>query len=80
MKIRTALLAAFVFLCSLGAVPRAFSQGCAMCSSYVDATSKGGQRAIAKGVLLLIVPAARFMNVGVAAAYRYNQKRDLKQN
>ena len=50
-----------------------------MCSSYVDATSKGGQRAIGKGVLLLIVPAAGFMSVGVAAAYRYSRKRDLEQ-
>ena len=79
MKIRSASLAAFLFVCSLCAVPRAFGQGCAMCSSYVDATSKGGQRAIAKGVLLLIVPAAGFMSVGVAAAYRYSRKRDMEQ-
>jgi len=79
MKIRTALLAAFVFLCSLSAVPRAFSQGCAMCSSYVEASSKGGQKAVNKGVLLLLLPPVGFMTLGAAAAYRYSRKRDLEQ-
>jgi hypothetical protein len=79
MRIRFAFLAAFLFLCSLCAAPRAFSQGCAMCSSYVDSSSKGGQRAINKGVLLLLVPPAGFMTLGIAMAYRYSRKRDLEQ-
>lgn len=79
MKLRFTFLALLLLLCSLCVSAPAFSQGCAMCSSYVDATSKGGQRAIGKGVLLLIVPAAGFMSVGVAAAYRYSRKRDLEQ-
>ena len=79
MKLRTAILAAFLFLCGLCVVPPAFSQGCAMCSSYVEASSKGGQRAINKGVLLLLLPPAGFMSLGLAMAYRYSRKRDLEQ-
>jgi hypothetical protein len=80
MKIRATFLVAFLSLCGLCAVPPAFSQGCAMCSSYVEASSKGGQRAINKGVLLLLIPPAGFMSVGVAMAYRYSRKRDLEQS
>jgi hypothetical protein len=72
---RTAFLAAFLFLC---AAP-AFSQGCAMCSSYVEASSKGGQKAVNRGVLLLLIPAAGVMSVGTAAAYRYSRKRDMEK-
>jgi hypothetical protein len=79
MKLRFAFLAALLFLCGVPAVPPAFSQGCAMCSSYVSASSKEGQRAVSKGVLLLLVPPAGFMSLGIAAAYRYSRKRDLEQ-
>lgn len=79
MKIRFALLAGFLFLSSLCVVAPAFSQGCAMCSSYVEASSKGGQRAINKAVLLLLLPAACLMSGGMAMAYRYSRKRDLEQ-
>lgn len=75
MKLRIACLALFVLL---WAAP-AFSQGCAMCSSYVEASSKGGQRAVNKAVLLLLIPAAVFMSGGMAMAYRYSLKRDLEQ-
>lgn len=75
MKLRLVLLAMVLFL---SAAP-AFSQGCAMCSSYVEASSKGGQRAVDKAVLLLLIPAAVFMSGGMAMAYRYSRKRDLEQ-
>ena len=78
-KLRATLLAAFLCLCGLVAAAPTFSQGCAMCSSYVEASSKGGQRAVNKGVLLLLVPAAGVMSVGTAMAYRYSRKRDLEQ-
>ena len=52
MKIRAAILA---LLLSVGAAP-AFSQGCAMCFSTAAAASKDGQKAIGRGVLVLIVP------------------------
>ena len=45
-----------------------------------NASSKGGQRAINKGVLLLLVPPAGFMSLGVAMAYRYSRKRDLEES
>ena len=79
MRTRNAFLTAMLVLCGLFSTPPAFSQGCAMCSSYVEASSKGGQRAINKGVLLLLLPAAGFMSAGVAMAYRYSRKRDLEQ-
>jgi hypothetical protein len=74
-----ALLGTVVFLSGLCAVPPALSQGCAMCSSYVEASSKGGQRAINKAVLLLLLPAACLMSGGMAMAYRYSRKRDMEQ-
>lgn len=75
MKLRAAL---FLLMLSLCALP-AFSQGCAMCSSYVESSSKAGQKAVNKGVLLLLMPPAGFMTLGLAAAYRYGRKRDLEQ-
>jgi len=74
MKVRAALLVLVLFL---WATP-AFSQGCAMCRSSAAATSKDGQRAIGKGVLVLVLPPAGFMTVGVALAFRYGRKRDLE--
>lgn len=75
MKIRSLILAA---LLSLWAAPT-FSQGCAMCYSSAVAASKEGQRAISKGVLVLLVPPAGFMSLGIAVAFRYGRKRDLEQ-
>jgi hypothetical protein len=75
MKFRTTILAAFLLL---WAVP-AFSQGCAMCYSTAKATSKDGQRAISKGVVVLLLPPLSFMTLGVWAALRYGKKRDLEQ-
>ena len=79
MRLRIAFLALLLLLCSVCVAPPAFSQGCAMCSSYVEASSKGGQRAVNKAVLLLLIPAAVFMSGGMAMAYRYSRKRDLEQ-
>ncbi len=80
MRLRIAFLALLLSLCSVCAAPPGFSQGCAMCSSYVEASSKGGQRAVNKGVLLLLIPAATFMSGGFAMAYRYSRKRDREQD
>ncbi len=74
MKIRSALFVLLLFL----SAALAFSQGCAMCRSSAAATSKDGQRAIGKGVLVLVVPPAGFMTLGVALAFRYGKKRDLE--
>jgi hypothetical protein len=75
MKLRATFLVAALLL---SAVP-AFSQGCSMCYSTAKATSKDGQRAISKGVVVLLVPPLGFMTLGVALAFRYGKKRDLEQ-
>jgi hypothetical protein len=75
MKLRGTLLAGILLL---WAAP-AFSQGCAMCYSTAVAASKEGQKAISKGVLVLLVPPVGFMSLGVGLALRYGRKRDLEQ-
>jgi hypothetical protein len=76
MKRRFAILSVFLFL---WAAP-AFSQGCAMCRSSAEATSKDGRKAIGKGVVILLVPPLGVMTVGVWMAFRYGKRRDLEQN
>jgi hypothetical protein len=72
MKLRIAILAASLLLWSAPA----FSQGCSMCYSTAQATSKDGQRAINKGVVVLLVPPLGFMTLGVWMAFRYGRNRD----
>jgi hypothetical protein len=74
MKLRLALLVAGLFF---SATP-ASSQGCAMCRNSAAATTKEGQRAISKGVIVLVLPPAGFMTLGIGLAYRYGKKRDLE--
>jgi len=76
MTLRAATLVA-AFLLSAGP---AFSQACSMCYSTAKATSKEGQRAISKGVIVLLVPPVGFMTLGIALAFRYSKKRDLEQS
>ena len=75
MKRRLAILG---LLLALWTAP-AFAQGCAMCWSTAAGTPKEGQRAISRGVLVLLVPPIGFMTVGVGMAYRYGKKRDKEQ-
>ena len=63
----------------LSAAP-AFSQSCSMCYSTAKATSKEGQRAISKGVVVLLLPPLGVMTFGIGLAFRYGKKRDLEQN
>jgi hypothetical protein len=74
MKFRTAILGAY--LC-LGA-SSAFGQACAMCYSSASATSREGQRAIGKGVIVLMVPTTGLVTLGLWSAFRYGRKRDLE--
>jgi hypothetical protein len=76
MKLRSLLLA---LVLSLWATP-AFSQGCAMCYSSAVAASKEGQKAISKGVLVLLLPPVGFMSLGIGMAFRYGRKRDREQS
>jgi hypothetical protein len=72
MKLRLAILALLV---GLWAGP-AFGQGCAMCYSTAASTTKDGQRAISRGVLVLLLPPVGFMTIGAGLAFCYSKKRD----
>jgi hypothetical protein len=70
---------AILTLVLLGSAAPAFCQACAMCYSSAQATSKDGQRAINKGVLVLLIPPVGFMTLGIWMAQRYAHARDLEQ-
>jgi len=72
MKLRWAVVSLLV---ALWGGP-ALGQGCAMCYSNAAGTTKDGQRAINRGILVLLVPPVGFMTVGVGLAYKYGKKRD----
>ena len=74
MKLRAALL---VFGLLLGAVS-AFGQSCAMCYGSAKSTSKEGQKAINKGVIVLLVPPLSCLTFGVWMAFRYSKQRDFE--
>jgi len=75
MKLRAIILAVVL---GLSGFP-AFSQGCAMCYSTAKGTSQEGQRALSRGVVVLLVPPLGFMTLGLWLAFRYGKRRDLEQ-
>jgi hypothetical protein len=75
MKRRLALLSLAL---ALWTAP-AFAQACSMCYSNAAGSNKDGQRAISRGILVLLVPPLGFMTIGVGLAFRYGKKRDEEQ-
>jgi len=51
-----------------------------MCYSNAAAATKDGQRAISRGVLVLLLPPLGFMSIGVGLAFRYGRKRDEERH
>jgi hypothetical protein len=76
MRFRAAIFAAVLLLWNTPA----FGQACSMCYSTAKATSKEGQRAISKGVIILLAPPLGIMTLGVWMAFRYGKKRDLENS
>jgi hypothetical protein len=72
MKWRLAMLTLLLLLWA----GSAFGQGCAMCYSSARGATKDGQRAISRGVLVLLIPPVGFMTLGFGMAMRYSKKRD----
>jgi hypothetical protein len=57
----------------------ALGQGCAMCYANATGATKDGQRAISRGVLVLLIPPLSFMSLGVGLAFRYGRRRDQER-
>jgi len=51
-----------------------------MCYSNAAGTTKEGQRALGRGILVLLVPPVGFMTAGMGLAFHYGKRRDAEQS
>jgi hypothetical protein len=75
-KLRWALAAAVLLI----AITPAFAQGCAMCNANAKATPKEGQRAINRGIFVMLAPPVVIMVFGFSFAIRYGNRRDREND
>ena len=72
-------------LCSIAALALAlwtmpaFAQGCAMCYANATGATKDGQKAISRGVIVLLIPPLSFMSLVMGLAFRYGRRRDQER-
>lgn len=74
MKLRLAVLG---FALALWAAP-AFGQGCAMCYMSALGTTPKSQKALSKGVAVLLVPPVGMMSILIGAGFIYARRRDQR--
>lgn len=67
-----ARLYSLALLVALSAVP-AFGQGCVMCYTSAKGASNGGQNALSRAVLTLLIPPVGMMAILVGVAFRYHR-------
>ncbi len=67
-----ARLYSLALLVVLSAAP-ALGQGCAMCYTSAKGASDGGQKALSRAVITLLIPPVGMMAVLVGFAFRYHR-------